>query len=126
MAILRVADTLSKIVFTLWLPVASTRGELEMYRPANVMERHAVGPQPAYKTFEDILIVLFGSIVVVVGVFVQLFCHFFNKTYLCSCLIMMLNWCCVTNNIKMSCYLYFYLSYSLPLNFNSDRCLFVL
>ena len=59
------------------------------------------------------------------GVFVQVFCDFFNKAYLCSCLIMMLNWCCVTNNIKMSCYFYsFYLSYSLPLNFISDRRLF--
>ena len=28
------------------------------------MEWYAVGPQPAYKTFEDILIVLLGSIVV--------------------------------------------------------------
>ena len=27
------------------------------------MEWHAVGPQPAYKTFEDIMIVLLGSIV---------------------------------------------------------------
>ena len=27
------------------------------------MEWHVVGPQPAYKTFEDILIVLLGSIV---------------------------------------------------------------
>ena len=54
---------LGKIVFSLWLPVANALGELEMYRPANVMERHAVGPQPAYKTFEDILIVLLGSIV---------------------------------------------------------------
>ena len=32
-------------------------------RPANVMEWHAVGPQRAYKTFEDNLIVLLGSIV---------------------------------------------------------------
>ena len=27
------------------------------------MEWHVVGPQPAYKTFEDILIVILGSIV---------------------------------------------------------------
>ena len=54
---------LGKIGFSLWLPVASARGELEMYRPANVVEWHAVEPQPAYKTFEDILVVLLGSIV---------------------------------------------------------------
>lgn len=51
-----------KIGFSLWLPVANARGELQIYRPANVMEWYAVGPQPAYKTFEDILIVLLGSI----------------------------------------------------------------
>ena len=28
------------------------------------MEQQAIGPQPAYKTFEDILIILLGSIVV--------------------------------------------------------------
>ena len=48
----------------MWLPVGNARGELQIYRPANVMEWYAVGPQPAYKTFEDILIVLLGSIVV--------------------------------------------------------------
>ena len=53
---------LGKIGFSLWLPVANARGELQIYRPANVMEWYAVGPQPAYKTFEDILIVLLGSI----------------------------------------------------------------
>ena len=47
----------------MWLPVANARVEHEMYRPTNVMEWHAVGPQPTYKTFEDILIVLLGSIV---------------------------------------------------------------
>ena len=35
------------------------RSELElMYRPANAMEWHPVGPQSVYRTFEDILIVL--------------------------------------------------------------------
>ena len=29
----------------------------------NVMEKHAVGPQPAYKTLKDSLIILVGSIV---------------------------------------------------------------
>ena len=52
-----------KTGFSSWLPFANGRGELEMYRPANVMEWHAVGPQPAYKTLEDILIVLLGSVV---------------------------------------------------------------
>ena len=34
----------------------------------------------------------------------------------------MLNWCCVTTNIKMSgCFYCFYLSYSLHLNYISDR-----
>ena len=42
-------------------------------RPENVMEWHAVGPQPAYKTFEDILIVLFQSIVVKEWVFFYTF-----------------------------------------------------
>ena len=55
---------LGKIGFSWWLPVATARGELEICRPENVMEWHAVGPQPAYKTFEDILIVLLQSIVV--------------------------------------------------------------
>ena len=54
---------LGKIGFSWWLPVATARGELEICRPENVMEWHAVGPQPAYKTFEDILIVLLQSIV---------------------------------------------------------------
>ena len=29
---------LGKIGFSWWLPVATARGELEIYRPANVME----------------------------------------------------------------------------------------
>ena len=29
---------LGKIGFSWWLPVATARGELELYRPANVME----------------------------------------------------------------------------------------
>ena len=45
---------LGKIGFARWLPVATARGELEIYRPANVIEWYAVGPQPAYKTFKDI------------------------------------------------------------------------
>ena len=54
---------LGKIGFSWWLPVATARGELEIYRPADVMEQHAVGPQPPYKTVKDILIILLGSIV---------------------------------------------------------------
>ena len=34
--------------------VATVRGELKLKRPANVMEWPALGPQAAYKTFEDI------------------------------------------------------------------------
>ena len=62
-SIKRFCFILGKIGFSSWLPVAKALGELEMYRPANVMEWHAVGPQPAYKTFEDILIVLLVSVV---------------------------------------------------------------
>ena len=54
---------LGKIGFAWWLPVATAPGELEIYMPANVMEQHAVGPQPAYKTLKDSLIILVGSIV---------------------------------------------------------------
>ena len=49
---------LGKIGFSWWLPVETARGELEIYRPANVMEKHAVRPQLVYKTFKDILIIL--------------------------------------------------------------------
>ena len=62
---------LGKIGFAWWLPDAAARGELEMYRPANVIEWYAVGPQPAYKTFKDILIVLLGSIVMKKWVFLH-------------------------------------------------------
>ena len=61
--------TSSKIGFSWWLPVATARGELKINRPANAMEWHAVGPQPAYKTFEDVWIVFLGSIVVKEWVF---------------------------------------------------------
>ena len=46
------------------------------------------------------------------GVFVEVFCHFCNKACLCSCLTMMLNWCFVTNNVKMS--LLFLLFWAIP------------
>ena len=62
-SIKRFCFILGKIGFSSWLPVAKARGELQMHRPTNVIEWHAVGPQLAYKTFEDILIVLLGSIV---------------------------------------------------------------
>ena len=45
------------------------------WRPCNIQaskndpERHALGPQKAYKTFEDILIILLGSIEVKEWVF---------------------------------------------------------
>ena len=65
---------LGKIGFSWWLPVAPARGELEICRPANVMEWHAVGPQPAYKTSEGILILLLQPIAVKEWVF--LYTHF--------------------------------------------------
>ena len=64
---------LGKIGFSWWLPVATARGELEIYRPANVMEQHAVGPQLAYKTFKDILIILLGSVVAKKWVFLYMY-----------------------------------------------------
>ena len=72
---------LGKIGFSWWPPVATARCELEICMPANVMEWHAVGPQPAYKTFKDILIVPLGSIVVKEWVFLytSVFCHFLIK-----------------------------------------------
>ena len=42
------------MVFSWWLLVATARGALEIYRPANIIKWHTLGPQPAYKTFEDI------------------------------------------------------------------------
>ena len=66
------------------------------------MEWHAVGPQPAYKFFEDILIVLLGSIVVKEWVFLYTYFAILYNAYFFLCLTMMLSCCCVTKNIEMS------------------------
>ena len=65
-------------------PVATARGE------------------PAYKTFKEILIVLLGSIVVKKWVFLYIYFAIPYKAFFCLCLTMMLSWCCVTKNVRMS------------------------
>ena len=52
-------------------------------RPGNFAEWHTVGPQPAHKTFEDIFIVLLGSIVRMSGCFRLSIMPFLSKAYLC-------------------------------------------
>ena len=64
---------LGKIGFSWWLQVVTARGELEIYRPVNVMESHAVGPQLACNTFKDILIILLGSMIAKKWVFLYMY-----------------------------------------------------
>ena len=97
-----------KTGFLWWPSVATARYTGQQMS----VEWHAVGPQPAFKTFEGVLIVFLGSIVVRSGCFCIRILPFLNKAYFCLCLTMMLSWCCVTKNIEISLFfLLFYLSY---------------
>ena len=83
------------------LPVATARGELEIYRPAwNSMPQDLNRRIKPFKRHFDNCFRIHCS--EDVGFFVNVLCHFLIKLFFWLCLTMILSWCCVTKIIEMS------------------------